>query len=538
MVEDFFPAKSHFELKDPPAFFYVGPQTSLSYKVFHFEKTILSGETKIVQDKEGKKYFRVLKIGKRGEFGIEIEGIRGRIASSFEIGLDPLKNPHYGFLADFTETATEDYLEDLLKLHINIVQDYDWMYRHEDYIAPMDPFVDPMGKTKSQRAVKAKIEACHAKGILSFAYGAIYGATNEFAGLHPSWAFYDGNGEAITFIDRFTIMNFATSPWRDCLLNNYQKAVQGMGFDGIHMDTYGSPKEAFSQDHKHIRFEKEFPSLINEASKELKKFGAAVTFNNVGTWPLDATAKTKTAFDYVEVWDPLSDYEDLLTLVRWQRSLSRKPLVVAAYLKPYYGDNDEKASYANALLSSVLYAAGAHHLIYGEDGRVLRTGYYPDNHKLSGQAFSLLRRYEDFACRYGELLYDPELRDVSLTHSGGDNKEYVFENLKTTVKPMPGSLLAIIKEKKGEKIVHLLNLANQTSTIWNQEKEKPIKNEGTLVEVQVEGEDYEVFGASPEDPELKKIPSATALSDHGYRLGFRSGTIGLWKMIVLKKKEA
>jgi hypothetical protein len=81
-------------------------------------------------------------------------------------------------------------------------------------------------------------------------------------------------------------------------------------------------------------------------------------------------------------------------------------------------------------------------------------------------------------------------------------------------------------------------LANQTSTIWNQEKEKPIKNEGTLVEVQVEGEDYEVFGASPEDPELKKIPSATALSDHGYRLGFRSGTIGLWKMIVLKKKEA
>jgi dextranase len=537
MEEDFYPAKSHFELTDRLAFFYLGSQASISYKVFHFETMVFSGKVKVFKDKKGKNLFRIQKIGKKGAYGIEIEGKNGILSSSFEIGINPLKNPHYGFLTDFTENANDDYLDYLLKLHINIVQYYDWMYRHEDYIAPANPFIDPMGKSKSQKIVKAKIDECHEKGILSFAYGAVYGATNEFAALHSSWAFYDGKGKMIPFIDRFTIMNFVTSPWRDCLLNNYKKAIEVMGFDGIHMDTYGSPKEAFSYDKKHIRFEKEFPLLINEASKKLKNIGSAVTFNNVGAWPLSATAKTKTAFDYVEVWNPLSEYEDLLTLVRWQRSLSDKPMVIAAYLSPYYEDNDEKASYANAFLSSILYAAGAHHLIYGEDGRVLRTGYYLDNHKLSQKAFLLLRRYEDFACRYGEFIYDNELRDVSLTHSGGDNKEYVFEDPKTKVKPAPGSFLVIVKEKKGEKIIHFLNLTNQTSTLWNQEKEKPQKNQGTWVDVLVEDQRYEIFATSPDHPELKKITSVIALSDQGYRLRFHSGVIGLWKMIVLKKRE-
>jgi dextranase len=532
--EDLFPAKSSFKPRERPSFYYRGTASKLHYFVYRLDAMISEGTAKTRHLSDGKSVFAIPAIREKGTYGIEIEGAASRITTAFEVIDTPLEDPHYGFLDDFTSLGQNAYLDCLLKFHINIVQAYDWMYRHEDYLAPSDPFVDPMGKTKSQKVVHEKIVACHKKGILCFAYGAIYGATNEFAALHPSWVFYDGNERPITFIDRFTIMNFVTSSWRECLLNNYRKAIEKLGFDGIHMDTYGSPKEAYSEKGELIRLDEEFVPLIDEAAKRLGKIGGSVTFNNVGGWPLARTATAKDAFDYVEIWDPLSDYGDLLNLVRFQRSLSSKPFVVAAYLKPYYAENDEKAAYANAYLSSLLYASGAHHLIYGEDGRALRTGYYCDNHKLSEKAFEYLRRYEDFACRYGKIIYDPELANVSLTHTAGGNEEYRFAGISVSVKPLGDSVLAIIREKKNEKVISLLNLKGMSSTAWNEQKEKPQTTKGPIIDALVGSSGWKAYAASPSNPRMEELCGEECLSSRGFRFRFSSGTLELWKLIVLR----
>ncbi len=537
MSEELFPTHSHFVPLSRPSFYYEGPLAKIRYSVYHRERKIIGGVALPKTDSQGRKIFAIPGLAKKGTYGLEIVGQKSTLTTAFEVLKSPLEDPHYGFWADFGGDQDDAWLDFYLKFHLNLAQAYDWMYRHEAYLAPSDPFVDPMGKTKSQGSVRERIEAGHAHGIYAFAYGAVYGATNEFAALHPSWVFFDGKKRPIRFIDRFTIMDFATSPWRDLLLENYTLAIRKMGFDGIHMDTYGSPKEAYSSAGRLIRLDEAFVPLINEAAAKLRPLGGAVTFNNVGAWPLAATAKAKDAFDYVEVWDPLSDYRDLLALTRLQRSLSRKPFIVAAYLKPYYDPDETGAVAAHEFLSSLLYAAGAHHLIYGDDGRTLRTGYYPDNHKLSENALATLRPLEDFACRYGDILFDPKLWDVSMTHAGGANVEYLFEGAPVSVVPTPGSFLALIRERKNEKVVSLLNLCHVKDTTWNKAKEPARPEEGPLVDVLVGESGYEAFLASPEQPRLEKIPAGETISPQGVRLRFDSGQIKTWKLIILRKKH-
>lgn len=539
MKEDLFVAKAFYAPGEFPSFVYVGVKKQIDYTVYHLSSVLAKGTVLAQASKTGRKTFQIDKHLSAGTYGLEIDGPSGHLITSFSVGDCVLANPHYGFIADFSAGPEAGCLDSLLKMHVNIAQFYDWMYRHEDYLAPFDPFVDPMGKVKSQSIVKKKIEACHKVGIAAFAYGAIYGATNEFAALHPSWVLRDGEHKPITFIDRFTIMDFATSPWRGCLLDNYEKAITSLSFDGIHMDTYGSPKEAYSSSGKLVRFDEEFVSLIDEAAERLSPLGAAVTFNNVGGWPLSVTAHAKDAFDYAEVWDPLSDYRDLLALVRFQHALApQKPFVVAAYLKPYYESDDAKASYAHAYLSSLLYASGAHHLIYGEENRVLRTGYYVDSHQLSEQAFAFLRRYEDFAERYGELLFDKDLFDVSLTHVFGENQEYRFGGALVSVQPKAGSVLCLIREKADEKLISFVNFSGLSSTAWNEEKAQAVQTSGPTCDILVGTSDWEAFAADPEsDQRLIRISTTIVSSDRGYRIRFDSGLISLWKLILIVRKK-
>ena len=432
------------------------------------------------------------------------------LQTAFDVTNSPHKFLRYGFLSDFT---TKDYnnnaLKWLLKCHINIVQFYDWSYRHDDFISPEDDYQDMMGKEISANTIRKKIVDAKSLGMHPIAYGAVYAASMNFFAKHPKWAFYNSCGDPFVFIDIFYIMNIIeSSPWRAHLLKEYQKAISIMGFEGIHMDTYGFPKTAYSHLNKKpelVRLENSLPTLIDEISEELicenKPY---LIFNNVGAWPVHKTADQKQDAVYIEVWPPYDRYSSIAELIRYARYYARdsKSIIIAAYLKPFRDGDRTKALPAARLLMGTVVSCGATHLFTGENQAVLTQGYYSDYSRLSIFEADIIRRYYDYMIRYSNLFYDEELQNVSMTHTGWDNYEYQTDGHNISSYGESDKIWMIIREKKFRKCIYLINLCGQTEDYWNNGKVEPLLQENIKFAVQVDFPVSNIFFSTPDENNL------------------------------------
>ena len=87
--------------------------------------------------------------------------------------------PRYGFLSDFApeqEKSVPGRVDSLRRYHLNVVQFYDWMWRHYALMPPTEEFTDALGRKQSLGTVRAAIEAVQEDGGAAMAYGAVYGA--------------------------------------------------------------------------------------------------------------------------------------------------------------------------------------------------------------------------------------------------------------------------------------------------------------------------------------------------------------------------
>ena len=270
-------------------------------------------------------------------YGVDDELV---LETAFDVCKEPERSLRYGFVSDFTERDRNNgAMEQLRKYHINMVQFYDWSYRHDSLVSEDEDYDDMMGKPIHLDTVREKIAQADRYGIKAIAYGAVYAASREFYEQHKDLAFYNANKEVFRFIDTFYIMNIQKgSSWRRHLTGQYRDAMEKMGFAGIHMDTYGFPKTAFSRldgDFTRVRLEKEFGSLIDEAYEELTETGREpyLIFNNVGNWPVAGTAQHKVKAVYIEVWPPYERYHHIKQLILEAKQLvqNQKPVILAAY---------------------------------------------------------------------------------------------------------------------------------------------------------------------------------------------------------------
>ena len=322
---------------------------------------------------------------------VEIEGGSFELHTAFDVTDEPRRCLRYGFLSDFTrEDAGNGAVDWLCKCHINMVQFYDWSYRHDSLVPPENDYTDMMGKLLCLDTVKDKIRGCHERGMLAMAYGAVYAASREFFERHRTWAFYNSEQRPFVFIDVFYIMNVQRgSPWREHLIGQYKSAL-GVGFDGIHMDTYGFPKTAYSHlsaEPELVHLDEEFTSLIAETRSALSSKGRepCLVFNNVGNWPASATAEAPQDAVYIEVWPPYERYHHLAQLIREARMCAKneKTIILAAYLQPFKESDRRGAMTAAKLLTAAVVSNGASSLLTGESGAVLTQGYYSDYTKLT-----------------------------------------------------------------------------------------------------------------------------------------------------------
>lgn len=396
----------------------------------------------------------------------------GQVLAEGSGALDVLEHwsqaPRYGFLSDFApgQADVTARCNSLCRYHLNVVQFYDWMWRHYALLPPTDDFTDALGRPLSLATVRAAIAAVQARGSAALAYGAVYGAEPEFADQHPELALFDEHGTRISLVELFYIMNIAPgSSWVPLIVREFAQAVRALQFDGIHLDQYGFPKTAHTADGELVDLAYHFPPLIDAARAAVvaEKPDAGVIFNAVGNWPIETVAPTSQDVVYIEVWPPDEHYDDLRQLIHDAKRLGDgKPVILAAYLSPFATADETtlpQAETAALLATAVIAASGGSHLLLGERDGILCDPYYPKYATLRPAFVPQMHAYYDFLVRYEEWLIAPDVSDWEA--------ECGITGTRVSTQPEAGVIWAITRQKPGYRIIHLINLIDQDSTDWN-----------------------------------------------------------------------
>lgn len=474
------------------------------------------------------------------------------LSTAFDVVASWKYAPRYGFLSDFSigdEQDPED-IRQMAKYHLNVIQFYDWMYRHDKLMPEEEYFIDPLSRKLSLKAIKEKIRLCHKYGMKALAYSAIYAGSKDFFDEHKDWALYDNAGNAHSLGGEWLfIMNIAPeSPWVKHIINEYKDTLSRLDFDGIHMDTYGFPKKAYSLlggRRKLENLDQQFRMFINKVREELEpvREDLGLSFNAVGNWSIETVAPSRQDIIYIEVWAPYENYIHLYELISRAKELGQKPVTLAAYLPAYLENSGIKPEHAeNSLLlsSAVIFASGGYRILLGENNGVLADPYFVLYGKLRPGFERTVRNYYDFIVRYANLLYDPQLKDLSMTHANGINEEYRFENGAFSSFGEPDKIWTIIKEKPGYKIINLVNLTGIKSPRWNEAKEnKPTEIKNIIVRALVEEEVEDVFVASPDinNGFPQKLEYEYENFTRGRALKFTIPNLHIWDMVYIRVVE-
>jgi len=323
----------------------------------------------------------------------------GQSATAFDVLPSWTASPRYGFLTDFTPQRqdVEESIERLARFHLNGLQMYDWQFRHDRLLPPDERYADPLGRPLSLDTVRRFVEAARQRGMATLAYLAIYAASAPFWRSHPDWALYDVEGHPIPFGDDFLgLMDPSPGgPWAEHLLAECGRALEALAFDGLHLDQYGQPREAYNAAGEPVDLPGAFAAYIKAAKERWP--GRAVLFNAVENWPSPSTTALQD-FLYIELWLTAHSYRELREVVRQARALpGGKPVVVALYLPP---ERSANIRLANAILSVM----GGSRIELGENGRLLSDPYFPKHQPIPAELAGVLRRHYDFCVRYGELI--------------------------------------------------------------------------------------------------------------------------------------
>ena len=495
IIKDLYPSKAQYKngekikiIVEVEGYFPLNKLICNIYKfhenIFTQNKTILTSQNKVIFE------FEVdFKQTYMSGFGVEIKLYKENkeiqsLFTAFDILSSWKYAPRYGFLSDFSPEDFDDKedIQQMNKYHLNVIQYYDWMYRHNDLISDEDEYIDPLNRKTSLSTIKHKIQLMHEHGMEALAYGAVYAASPDFYKQHKDIALYKNNDEVMGFSNFLYLMDISKeTEWHDHIINEFYKAVK-FGFDGIHMDQYGYPKEAISKvNSTHIvrNLKDDFPNLINDTRKyiEEKNEKVSLIFNAVNNWPVETVAKADEDAVYVEVWPPNDTYQDLYNLIANAKKITpNKQVILAAYIKPFLKELNiphEYAENAALLAMATIFASGGFHLMLGEKNGILDDPYYPKYAIIKDNIFvEKLRNYYDFIVKFEELLFDFDIFDSTMVNTGGINGEYVITGVKTSPKAKEDCVWSLVKEKPGYKIINLINFIGIEDMNWNNSKKK------------------------------------------------------------------
>jgi dextranase len=417
-------------------------------------------------------------------YGVACElALEAGVVSSAQTAFDVLESwtdyPRYGFLTDFAANRTDvdESVAMLARYHINGLQFYDWGYRHDCLLPSTESYTDPLGRALSLDTVRDFIRAAREHGIAAMPYLAVYAASMEFWNQHPEWRLFDEEGAPITFEDFLGLMDPSPEgPWEGHLLGECERALAELNFDGLHIDQYGEPKLGFNVDGAEVDIPAAFHDFITAAKGRFPD--AVLTFNAVGNWPIDTLAQAPLDFNYIEIWDTTPTFHDLRRIAYESRVKSaNKPFVIALYLPAVWDANIR-------LVDALIFASGGCRIELGEGKRLLTDPYFPKHQSIPSELNRVLRRYYDFAVRYGEWI-GPWAMD-------GDEQ----------VVNLPEDVWVVVRKSGDWQILNLINLHGLEETRWDEEVQEVVTLDEFSLEIQTSDGVRGVWWTSPDRADL------------------------------------
>ena len=169
---------------------------------------------------------------------------------------------------------------------------------------------------------------------------------------------------------------------------------------------------------------------------------------------------------------------------------------------------------------------------------MLTQGYYPDHSILRTAFVDRMRSYYDFIVRYSELLIDDSLYDASMTHMGGDNREYCFETDGDKIVPyaQPDTVWAVIKQSKSRNLVHFINLTNNSEDFWNKGKKMPAMQQNIKIRAEILKEPIKGYAISPDFEHCRPLILDFAIisDDRGKSIETTLPTLSFWAAVIME----
>jgi dextranase len=466
----------------------------------------------------------------------------GSASRAFDVLNHWTESPRYGFLSEFAPGRLDSHetMRVLTRYHINALQFYDWMYRHEQLLTPQEPYIDLLGRQLSRATVDNLIQAAHDHNIAAMPYTAVYGSSLEFYERHPEWAVFDRKGQPVLFGENFmAIMDPRPgSPWTAHLLAQFEDVLKNTAFDGIHIDQYGDPKEGFDRNGQRYDLAPALADFINTTGRIVREHRqpGAVVFNAVTNWPIEAVAPADQDIVYIEVWDPYNWLVELHQLVVQAQGLGNgKPVVLAAYIDPAHEHNMR-------LMDAIIFASGGGRIELGERAGsrpgVLADPYFPQYQAMSPDLSEAVQRLYDFSVRYQDVI-GPRAVDATPSY----HNRIRLQGQPISPNALNDTVFPVVRDSQrshgsGRRTaISLINLLGVKNPEWKPAiPAAPLQMEA--VDVLISGvvdPVAKVWSASPDSEDLAAHVLDFKLD--GGELTFQVPSIEYWTMIVIEWSE-
>ncbi|HDK28092.1 MAG TPA: hypothetical protein ENG48_13520 [Candidatus Atribacteria bacterium] len=496
-------------------------------------------------------------------FGLDVKYYKNeQLVDSYSTGFDVVEKwfqaPRYGFLSEFKPDKKEkdiyQRLEIMKDFHLNIIQFYDWMYRHHQLLSLQEEYKDIFNRPLSSRIVKKQVDGCKKNGMLPIAYGAMYGAEREFVVEHPDWIAATRDGVTKNSLcndnpEYIQIMNIADNcPWREHIVDQYQQVIEKLGFEGIHIDQYGFPKTYYSlvNNKRELKdMAAEFGRFIEYTRKELGE-EAALIFNAVNNWPVEVVASKPQDVVYIEVWSPNDTFYHLRQLILEAKKLAnyKKQIILAAYISSLNKKkkiSQEAGERAARLTAATIFANGSFHLVLGEGANILTDAYYPEFRQLTAEFRAIMQNYYDLITRYSKYLFSQNLRDKSAFLTGGINDEIKVsvngEKMNFSPNGEKDSIWTIVKENKKFKTLNLVNLMGIDTIKWDKPQYTDPKIQQYIeIEWLIDEEVKAVYWITADKGDIKprKIDFICDKHERGEIIKFTIPELNYWGLVIVK----
>ncbi len=465
---------------------------------------------------------------------VRIESPSGQLLASTASAFDVLErwtqNPRYGFMSDFVPGRSDaaQTMTTLTSYHVNGLQFYDWMYRHEQFLTDQEPYVDLFGRSLSIKTVNAMIAAAHERGIAAMPYSAVYACSLDFYKLHPDWAMFNADGTPHVFIEgKMMYMDPRPgSPWVKHLLAQFDDVLARTAFDGIHLDQYGDPKVSFDAQGNVYDVGTPLAEIINAThdlvAKDRPQGDGAVVFNAVTNWPIEKVAPAKADFVYIEVWAPYNAFTELHMLISQGQKLGGgKPVVLAAYIDP--------AMQVNArLMDAIIYASGGGHIALGEQNGYLAEAYFPNYKTLTPELSAVLKRYIEFNIRY-EDVFGPSASEVTPAWQN----RITIQGAQTSPSMMYDKVYPLVRENAHFTAINLVNMLGLKRGQWATQENAPTLLGAAGMDVaDVTRPVKQMWFASPDGTDIALQP--LAFSQQNGSLHVEIPGLQYWDMILIE----